>query len=59
MGIRLRHNEWQRQIWKFFTHPVMGVVALVAVVLVAVGTILHSEVRLIHSPQTPVIFSPK
>lgn len=59
MGLRLRHNEWQRQLWKFVTHPVTEIVALVVVVLVALGTLVTVESRLIRSPHTPVIFSPK
>lgn len=59
MGLRLRHNEWQRQLWKFVTHPVTEIVALVAVVLVALGTLISVESRLIRSPDAPVVFSPK
>lgn len=59
MGFRLRHNEWQRQLWKFVTHPVTEIVALVALVLVALGTLISVESRLIHSPDAPVVFSPK
>jgi type IV secretory pathway VirB2 component (pilin) len=59
MGFRLRHNEWQRQLWKFFTHPVTEIVALVAVVLVSLATLVMVESRVIRSPHTPVVFSPK
>lgn len=59
MGFRLRYNEWQRQLWKFVTHPVTEILALVAVVLVALATLVMVESRLIRSPHTPVIFSPK
>ena len=59
MGPRLRHNEWQRQLWKFVTHPVTEILALVAVVLVALATLVMVESRLILSPHTPIIFSPK
>ena len=59
MGLRLRHNEWQRQLWKFVTHPVTEILALVAVVLVALATLVMVESRLIRSPHTPIIFSPK
>ena len=59
MGFRLRHNEWQRQIRKFVTHPVTEIVALVAVVLVALATLVMVESRLIRSPHAPVVFSPK
>jgi type IV secretory pathway VirB2 component (pilin) len=59
MGLRLRYNEWQRQLWKFVTHPVTEILALVAVVLVALATLVMVESRLIRSPHTPIIFSPK
>lgn len=59
MGLRLRHNEWQRQLRKFVTHPVTEIVALVAVVLVALATLVTVESRLIRSPHSPVVFSPK
>jgi hypothetical protein len=59
MGFRLRHNEWQRQLWKFFTHPVTEIVALVALVLLALATLVTVESRLIRSPHAPVVFSPK
>jgi hypothetical protein len=59
MRLRLRHNEWQRQLWKFITHPVAEIVGLVAVVLLALGTLITEESRLIRSPHTPVVFSPK
>ena len=59
MGLRLRHNEWQRQLWKFITHPVTEIVGLVAVVLVALATLVLVESRVIRSPHTPIIFSPK
>jgi len=59
MGLRLRQYEWQRQLWKFITNPVTEIVALVAVVLVALTTLVTVESRLIRSPHTPIIFSPK
>ncbi|MFA6169033.1 MAG: hypothetical protein WC700_20575 [Gemmatimonadaceae bacterium] len=59
MGLRLRHNEWQRQLWKFITHPVTEIVGLVAVVLLALATLVTVESRIIRSPHTPIIFSPK
>lgn len=59
MGFRFMHSEWQRQVWKFITNPVTEIVALVALVLVALVTLLTVESRLIHSPQAPVVFSPK
>ncbi|HQZ45859.1 MAG TPA: hypothetical protein PK042_07065 [Usitatibacteraceae bacterium] len=59
MGLRLRHNEWQRQLRRFFTHPVTEIMALVALVLVALATLVMVESRLIASPDAPVVFSPK
>ena len=59
MGLRLRHNEWQRQLWKFITHPVTEIVGLVAVVMLALATLVTVESRIIRSPHTPIIFSPK
>jgi type IV secretory pathway VirB2 component (pilin) len=59
MGLRLRHGEWQRQLWKFITNPVTEIVALVVVVLIALGTLVTVESRLIRSPHAPVVFSPK
>lgn len=59
MGTRLRHNEWQRQLWKFISNPVTEVLALVAVVLLALATLVLVEARFIRSPHAPVVFSPK
>lgn len=59
MGSRLRHNRWQRQLWKLVTNPVTEIVALVALVLLALGTLVLVESRLIHSPHAPIVFSPK
>ena len=59
MGLRLRHIEWQKQFRKFFTHPVTEILALVALVLVAFTTLVTVESRLIRSPHTPIVFSPK
>jgi hypothetical protein len=59
VGFRLRHNEWHRQVWKFITTPLAGIVALVAVVLMALGTLVTEESRGIRGANTPVIFSPK
>ena len=59
MGLRLRHNEWQRQLWKFVTNPVTEIVALVAVVLLALVTLVTVESRSLRSPNSPVVFSPK
>ena len=59
MGLRLQNNEWQRQLWKFVTNPVTEIVVLVAVVLLAVGMLITVESRLVRSPDTPVVFSPK
>jgi hypothetical protein len=59
MALRLRHNEWQRQVWKFVTHPVTEIVALLLVVAVALVTLVTVESRLIRSPNAPVVFSPK
>jgi type IV secretory pathway VirB2 component (pilin) len=59
MGLRLRYNEWQRQLWKFITNPVTEIVALVAIVLLALGTLVTVESRQLRSPHAPVVFSPK
>jgi hypothetical protein len=59
MGLRLRHNEWQRQLWKFITHPVTEILGMVALVLVAFGTLIASESRSTYGPHVPVVFSPK
>ena len=59
MGHRLRHNEWQRQLWKLVTNPVAEVVALVAVVLLALVTLVSVELQLAHNPAAPAVFSPK
>lgn len=59
MGLRIRHNEWQRRLWKFVTNPVTEVLALVAVVLLALGTLVAEDSRHIRGPYTPVVFSPK
>ncbi len=59
MGLRLRHNEWQRQLWKFISNPVTEVLAVVAVVLLALATLVLVEARFIRSPHMPVVFSPK
>lgn len=59
MGFRLRHNALQRQLWKLLSNPVAEVIALVALVLLALVTLVVVESRLIHSPDAPVVFSPK
>ncbi len=59
MGLRIRHNEWQRQLWKFVTNPVTEVIALVAVVLLALGMLVAEESVLGHGLHTPLVFSPK
>jgi uncharacterized membrane protein YidH (DUF202 family) len=59
MELRLRYYEWQRRIRKLFTHPVTGFVALIALVVVTFVTLVTSESRLIRSPHTPLVFSPK
>jgi uncharacterized membrane protein YidH (DUF202 family) len=59
MGLRLRQTLWQRQIRRWFTNPVTGILALVAVVLVAVATLVTVEGLFIRSPHVPLVFSPK
>lgn len=59
MRLRLFETEWQPALRKLLTHPVTEVLALVAVVLLALWTIVATEVRLLHSPRAPVVFSPK
>jgi len=59
MGTWLQRHEWRRQLWKFITHPVTEILALVALVLVALATLITVEPRAIRSPHSPVIFSPK
>jgi hypothetical protein len=59
MGLRLRYNEWQRQLRKLVTHPMTEIMALVVIVLVALATLVTVESRSIRSPHSPVIFSPK
>ncbi len=59
MGLRLRHHEWQRQLWRLFSHPVTEVVALVALVLLALAAIVTTESRALRDPQAPVVFGPR
>jgi hypothetical protein len=59
MGMRLRHNEWQRQLWKFVSNPVTEILGLVAVVLLALITLVTLEPRAGRHPQSLVIFSPR
>lgn len=59
MGMRLRHDEWQRQLWKLVTHPVAEIVALVVVVLLALVTLLTVESRSLRGTAIPVVYSPK
>ncbi|MGE0358373.1 MAG: hypothetical protein AB7P08_15820 [Burkholderiales bacterium] len=59
MGLRLRHDEWQRHLRRFLTNPVTEILAIVALVLVAFVTLVVIESRLIASPEAPVVFSPK
>ena len=59
MGIRLRQGEWQRQLRRFFTHPVTEVLALVALVLAALALLVLTEARHIRSPQAPVVLGPR
>ena len=59
MGLRLRYNLWQRQYRKWVMNPVSGVLALVAVVLVALATLVTVEGVALRSPHVPLVFSPK
>jgi hypothetical protein len=59
MGLRLRYNLWQRQYRKWFMNPVSGILALVAVVLVAFATLVTVEGTSVHGPHVPLVFSPK
>ncbi len=59
MGLRLRQNLWQRQYRKWFMNPVSGVLALLAVVLVAVTTLVSLEGVGLRTPHVPLVFSPK
>jgi hypothetical protein len=59
MGLRLRYNLWQRLYRKWFMNPVSGVLALVAVVLVALAMLVTVEGTSVHSPHVPLIYSPK
>ncbi len=59
MGIWLQRHEWRRHLWKFVTHPVTEILALVVLVLVALATLITVESRAIRSPDAPVVFSPK
>lgn len=59
MGTWLERHEWTRNLWKFVTHPVTEIVLLVALVLVALATLITAESRAIRGHEAPVIFSPK
>jgi hypothetical protein len=59
MGLRLQTIEWNKQFRKLIKHPVTGFLALTALGIVTLVTLVTVEARLIRSPHTPVIFSPK
>ncbi len=59
MGLRLRYNYGRRQYRKWFMNPVSGILALVALVLVAFATLVTVEGTSLHSPHVPLVFSPK
>lgn len=59
MRLRLFEHAWHEWISKTATHPVTAVAALVAVVLLALWTIIELESRHINGPRTPLVFSPK
>lgn len=59
MGIRIMRHDWQKNLWKFVTHPITEILVLVALVLVALATLIALESRDFRGPDAPVVFSPK
>jgi hypothetical protein len=59
MRLRLFEQAWYRWISKISTHPVLPVAAAVALTAFALWALLASEARLVYSPHTPLVFSPK
>ena len=59
MRLRLVELAWHQWFSKLSTHPVLPVAAAVALTAFALWALLASEAKLIHSPQVPLVFSPK
>ena len=59
MKLRIFDTAWSQWISKLATHPVVPVAIVVALSALAAWALFTSEARLIHSPHTPPVFSPK
>jgi hypothetical protein len=59
MPARLTRQDWRLTLWKFITHPATEAAAVVAVVVLALWTLVATEAKFIHSPQVPAIFGPR
>jgi hypothetical protein len=59
MRLRLFEHDCPPWVTRILHHPVVPVALVAAVTLLALWALLASEAKLIHSPHTPLVFSPK
>ena len=59
MRLRLFEHAWPQWIVKIASHPVVPVAVVFAVSALAIWALIDTELRMIYSPRTPLIFSPK
>lgn len=59
MKLRIFDTAWSQWISKLATHPVVPVAVALALTALAVWALVASESKLIQSPHTPPVFSPK
>jgi hypothetical protein len=59
MDRQSRQTLWQRQARKWFMNPVSGVLALIAVVIVATAALVVEEARQAKARQLPILFGPR
>ncbi len=59
MRLRLFELAWPQWITRFASHPVVPVALVVLVSALAAWALIDTELRLIYSPRTPLVFSPK
>jgi len=59
MRPRLFEHACPPWITRIAHHPVLPVALVVALTALALWALLATEAKLIHSPDTPLVFSPK
>jgi hypothetical protein len=52
-------NHWHKTFWKIVTNPTFGVLAAIAVVVVATLIVVETDMALRHTPPNPLLFGNK